>query len=80
MGNHTNKRLEASEHNGNMNTVLVVKTNANGEMQVSWNDGNPFTATELLSKAQITVLNYAIKKTIEVEKQKKESESRIIVP
>ena len=78
MGNYLDKQLEATEHNGNMHTVLVIKTNANGEMNVSWNDGNPFTATELLSKAQITVLNYAIKVT--AENTKKENERRIIVP
>ena len=78
MGNHFDKRLEAAEHNGNMQTVLTIKTNANGEMNVSWNDGNPFTATELLFKAQITILNYAIKVT--AENSKKENERRIIVP
>ena len=78
MGNHLDKRLDAVEHNGNMQTVLTIKTNANGEMQVNWNSGNPFEATELLSKAQITILNYAIKVT--AENSKKENERRIIVP
>lgn len=78
MGNHASKRLEASHHNGDLQTIMVIKSNKNGEMQVAWGNNNPFHAFEILAKAQVAVMNYGI--TTAVENSKKQSESRIIVP
>ena len=78
MGNHADKRLEAEQHNGNLHTIMVIKSNANGEFQVQWPSDNPFQAFEILAKAQVAVMNYGI--TTAVDNIKKQSESRIITP
>ena len=78
MGNNHDKILEADRFNGDFHTVMVIKENRNGEIAVSWNDGNPFRAAEILSKAYVAVLNYSIQKAQEAVVKK--DERRIITP